>query len=166
VDDDVLGVRLEPAGGDRAALLEHVAVALVDVESGKAVIDKIVTIDDAGPVLNPLIAEGQRHGGIAQGIAQALLEEVVYDEDGNPVTATFADYGIPSAAELPSFTLLDMATPTHLNPLGVKGIGEAGTIGAGAAIGNAINDALAPFGVEVLQQPYTPQRIVNALENR
>ena len=90
----------------------HVAVVEVDMESGKAVVDRIVTVDDAGPLLNPLLAEGQRHGGIAQGIAQALLEELVYDEDGNPLTATFADYGIPSAAELPSFTLLDMATPT------------------------------------------------------
>ena len=102
----------------------------VDVESGKAVVDRIITIDDAGPVLNPLLAHGQRHGGIAQGIAQALLEEVVYDADGNPLTATFADYAFPSAAELPSFELVEMETPTHLNPLGVKGIGEAGTIGA------------------------------------
>jgi aerobic carbon-monoxide dehydrogenase large subunit len=94
----------------------HVAVVEVDMESGKAVVDQIVTVDDAGPLLNPLLAEGQRHGGIAQGIAQALLEEFVYDEDGNPLTATFADYGIPSAAELPSFTLLDMATPTYRVP--------------------------------------------------
>jgi aerobic carbon-monoxide dehydrogenase large subunit len=142
----------------------HVAVALVDVESGKAVIDKIVTIDDAGPVLNPLIAEGQRHGGIAQGIAQALLEEVVYDEDGNPVTATFADYGIPSAAELPSFTLLDMATPTHLNPLGVKGIGEAGTIGATPAAQSAVIDALAHLGVRHIDMPLTPLRVWEAIE--
>ena len=142
----------------------HVAVALVDVESGKAVIDKIVTIDDAGPVLNPLIAEGQRHGGIAQGIAQALLEEVVYDEDGNPVTATFADYGIPSAAELPSFTLLDMATPTHLNPLGVKGIGEAGTIGATPAVQSAVIDALAHLGVRHIDMPLTPLRVWEAIE--
>ena len=117
-------------------------------------VDKIVTVDDAGPVLNPLIAEGQRHGGIAQGIAQALLEEVVYDEDGNPLTATFADYGIPSAAELPSFTLLDMATPTHLNPLGVKGIGEAGTIGATPAVQNAVIDALAHLGVRHIDMPH------------
>src|SRR6478672_1485854 len=142
----------------------HVAVALVDVESGKAVIDKIVTIDDAGPVLNPLLAEGQRHGGIAQGIAQALLEEVVYDEDGNPVTATFADYGIPSAAELPSFTLLDMATPTHLNPLGVKGIGEAGTIGATPAAQSAVIDALAHLGVRHIDMPLTPLRVWEAIE--
>ena len=111
-----------------------------------------------------LLAEGQRHGGIAQGIAQALLEEVVYDEDGNPVTATFADYGIPSAAELPSFTLLDMATPTHLNPLGVKGIGEAGTIGATPAAQSAVIDALAHLGVRHIDMPLTPLRVWEAIE--
>jgi aerobic carbon-monoxide dehydrogenase large subunit len=142
----------------------HVAVVEVDVESGKAVVDRIITVDDAGPVLNPLLAEGQRHGGIAQGIAQALLEEVVYDEDGNPLTATFADYGIPSAAELPSFTLLDMATPTHLNPLGVKGIGEAGTIGATPAVQSAVIDALSHLGVRHIDMPLTPLRVWEAIE--
>jgi carbon-monoxide dehydrogenase large subunit len=142
----------------------HVAVVEVDVESGKAVVDRIITVDDAGPILNPLLAEGQRHGGIAQGIAQALLEEVVYDEDGNPLTATFADYGIPSAAELPSFTLLDMATPTHLNPLGVKGIGEAGTIGATPATQSAVIDALSHLGVRHIDMPLTPLRVWEAIE--
>ncbi len=141
----------------------HVAVALVDVESGKAVVDKIITVDDAGPVLNPLLAEGQRHGGIAQGISQALLEEVVYDEDGNPLTATFADYGFPSAAELPSFTLLDMATPTHLNPLGVKGIGEAGTIGSTPAVQSAVVDAVSHLGVRHIDMPATPLRVWEAI---
>jgi carbon-monoxide dehydrogenase large subunit len=142
----------------------HVAVVEVDIESGKAVVDRIITVDDAGPVLNPLLAEGQRHGGIAQGIAQALLEEVVYDEDGNPLTATFADYGIPSAAELPSFTLLDMATPTHLNPLGVKGIGEAGTIGATPAVQSAVIDALSHLGVRHIDMPLTPLRVWEAIQ--
>ncbi len=142
----------------------HVAVVEVDVESGKAVVDRIVTVDDAGPVLNPLICEGQRHGGIAQGIAQALLEEVVYDEDGNPLTATFADYAFPSAAELPSFTLLDMATPTHLNPLGVKGIGEAGTIGATPAVQSAVIDAVSYLGVRHIDMPLTPLRVWEAIE--
>jgi carbon-monoxide dehydrogenase large subunit len=142
----------------------HVAVVEVDIESGKAVVDRIITVDDAGPVVNPLLAEGQRHGGIAQGIAQALLEEVVYDEDGNPLTATFADYGIPSAAELPSFTLLDMATPTHLNPLGVKGIGEAGTIGATPAVQSAVIDALSYLGVRHIDMPLTPLRVWEAIE--
>ncbi|OJY37475.1 xanthine dehydrogenase family protein molybdopterin-binding subunit [Pseudonocardia sp. 73-21] len=142
----------------------HVAVVELDTESGKAVVDKIITVDDAGPVLNPLLCEGQRHGGIAQGISQALLEEVVYDEDGNPLTATFADYGFPSAAELPSFTLLDMATPTHLNPLGVKGIGEAGTIGATPAVQSAVVDAVSHLGVRHIDMPASPLRVWEAIE--
>lgn len=142
----------------------HVAVVELDTESGKAVVDKIITVDDAGPVLNPLLCEGQRHGGIAQGISQALLEEVVYDSDGNPLTATFADYGFPSAAELPSFTLLDMATPTHLNPLGVKGIGEAGTIGATPAVQSAVVDALSHLGVRHIDMPATPLRVWEAIQ--
>ncbi|MCY7342652.1 MAG: xanthine dehydrogenase family protein molybdopterin-binding subunit [Pseudonocardia sp.] len=141
----------------------HVAVVEVDVESGKAVVDRIVTVDDAGPILNPLLAEGQRHGGIAQGISQALLEEVVYDADGNPLTATFVDYGFPSAAELPSFTLVDMATPTHLNPLGAKGIGEAGTIGATPAVQSAVIDAVSHLGVRHIDMPATPVRVWEAI---
>jgi aerobic carbon-monoxide dehydrogenase large subunit len=142
----------------------HVAVVEVDVESGKAVVERIVTVDDAGPVLNPLLAEGQRHGGIAQGISQALLEEVVYDADGNPLTATFADYGFPSAAELPSFTLVDMATPTPLNPIGAKGIGEAGTIGATPAVQSAVVDAVSHLGVRHIDMPTTPLRVWEAIQ--
>ena len=141
----------------------HVAVVEVDVESGKAVVDSIVTVDDAGPVLNPLLCEGQRHGGIAQGISQALLEEVVFDADGNPLTATFADYAFPSAAELPSFTLVDMATPTHLNPIGAKGIGEAGTIGATPAVQSAVVDAVAHLGVRHIDMPTSPLRVWEAI---
>jgi aerobic carbon-monoxide dehydrogenase large subunit len=141
----------------------HLAVVEVDTESGKAVVDKIITIDDAGTILNPLLAEGQRHGGIAQGIAQALLEEVVYDDDGNPLTATFADYGFPSAAELPSFTLLTMETPTHLNPIGAKGIGEAGTIGATPAVQSAVVDALSHLGIRHIDMPATPVRVWTAI---
>jgi aerobic carbon-monoxide dehydrogenase large subunit len=142
----------------------HLAVVEVDVESGKAVVDRIVTVDDAGPVLNPLLAEGQRHGGIAQGISQALLEEVVYDTDGNPLTATFADYAFPSAAEMPSFTLVDMATPTHLNPIGAKGIGEAGTIGATPAVQSAVVDAVSHLGVRHIDMPTSPLRIWEAVQ--
>ena len=141
----------------------HLAVVEVDVESGKAVVDRIITIDDAGPVLNPLLAHGQRHGGIAQGIAQALLEEVVYDADGNPLTATFADYAFPSAAELPSFELVEMETPTHLNPLGVKGIGEAGTIGATPAVQSAVIDAVSHLGVRHIDMPTSPLRVWTAI---
>jgi carbon-monoxide dehydrogenase large subunit len=142
----------------------HVAVVEVDTESGKAVVDRIVTVDDAGPVLNPLLAEGQRHGGIAQGISQALLEEVVYDAEGNPLTGTFADYGFPSAAELPSFTLVDMETPTPLNPIGAKGIGEAGTIGATPAVQSAVIDAVAHLGVRHIDMPTTPLRVWEAIQ--
>src|SRR6478735_7215192 len=99
----------------------HVAVVEVDTETGKAVLRRVVTVDDAGTVMNPLLAEGQRHGGIAQGVAQALLEEVVYDADGNPLTSSFADYAIVTATEVPTFELADMETPTTYNPLGAKG---------------------------------------------
>jgi aerobic carbon-monoxide dehydrogenase large subunit len=137
----------------------HVAVAEVDTQTGKAYLRRVITVDDAGVVLNPLLAEGQRHGGIAQGAAQALLEEVVYDADGNPLTASFADYPIVSATELPSFELASMETPTSYNPLGAKGIGEAGTIGATPAVQNAIVDAVAHLGVRHLDMPATPMRI-------
>lgn len=141
----------------------HVAVVEVDTETGKVVLRRIVTVDDAGTVINPLLAEGQRHGGIAQGVAQALCEEVIYDADGNPLTASFADYPIISATEVPSFELADMATPTSYNPLGAKGIGEAGTIGATPAVQNAVVDALAHLGVRHIDLPAAPQRVWRAL---
>ncbi|MFI5064665.1 MAG: xanthine dehydrogenase family protein molybdopterin-binding subunit [Streptosporangiales bacterium] len=141
----------------------HVAVVEADTETGKVTLRRMVTVDDAGTVINPLLAEGQRHGGIAQGAAQALLEEVRYDADGNPLTSTFADYSIPSAAELPSFELAGMATPTSYNPLGAKGIGEAGTIGATPAVQNAVVDALSHLGVRHIDMPATPQRVWEAV---
>jgi carbon-monoxide dehydrogenase large subunit len=141
----------------------HLAVVEVDTETGKTRLVRHVTVDDAGPVLNPVLAEGQRHGGIAQGAAQALFEEMIYDEDGNPVTATLMDYAFLSAAELPSFELVAMETPTTLNPLGVKGIGEAGTIGATPAVQNAVVDALAPLGVRHVDMPATPERVWTAI---
>jgi carbon-monoxide dehydrogenase large subunit len=141
----------------------HVAVAEVDTETGKTVLRRIVAVDDAGTVINPLLAEGQRHGGIAQGAAQAFLEEVVYDADGNPLTSSFADYAFLTASEVPSFELAEMATPTSYNPLGAKGIGEAGTIGSTPAVQNAIIDALAHLGVRHIDMPATPQRVWEAL---
>ena len=137
----------------------HVAVVEVDTETGKTVLRRVVTVDDAGTIVNPLIAEGQRHGGIAQGAAQAFLEEVIYDADGNPLTSSFADYAFLSATEVPSFELADMETPTSYNPLGAKGIGEAGTIGATPAVQNAIIDAVAHLGVRHIDMPATPQRV-------
>jgi aerobic carbon-monoxide dehydrogenase large subunit len=137
----------------------HLAVVEVDTETGRASLVRHVTVDDAGTLVNPLLAEGQRHGGIAQGAAQALLEEVLYDAHGNPLTGTLADYAIITAAELPSFELVDSQTPATVNPLGAKGIGEAGTIGATPAVQNAVIDALAPLGVRHLDMPATPRRV-------
>jgi aerobic carbon-monoxide dehydrogenase large subunit len=142
----------------------HVAVVEVDTETGKATLRRLVTVDDAGVVLNPLLAEGQRHGGIAQGAAQAFLEEVVYDADGNPLTTSFADYPFLSATEVPSFELVDMATPTTYNPLGAKGIGEAGSIGATPAVQNAIIDAVAHLGVRHIDLPATSRRVWQAIQ--
>jgi carbon-monoxide dehydrogenase large subunit len=149
--------------GDTFPFGAHVVVVEVDTESGKAEVRRIVTVDDAGTVLNPLLAEGQRHGGIAQGVGQALLEEVLYDDDGNPLTSTLADYPFVSATELPSFELLDMATPTPINPLGAKGIGEAGTIGSTPAVQNAVIDAVSHLGVRHIDMPTTPMRVWRAI---
>ena len=143
----------------------HVAVVDVDTETGQTVLRRVVTVDDAGTVVNPLLAEGQRHGGIAQGAAQALLEEVVYDTDGNPLTASFADYAFLTATEVPSFELADMETPTSYNPLGAKGIGEAGTIGSTPAVQNAIVDALAHLGVRHIDMPASPLRVWQELRS-
>jgi len=143
----------------------HVAVVEVDTETGKASLRRVVTVDDAGIVLNPLLAEGQRHGGIAQGAAQAFLEEVVYDVDGNPLTTSLADYPFLSATEVPSFELVDMATPTTYNPLGAKGIGEAGSIGATPAVQNAIIDAVAHLGVRHIDLPATSRRVWLAIHS-
>jgi carbon-monoxide dehydrogenase large subunit len=143
----------------------HVAVVEVDTETGKTVLRRVITVDDAGTVINPLLAEGQRHGGIAQGAAQALLEEVVFDADGNPLTANLADYPFVSATEVPSFELADSQTPTSYNPLGAKGIGEAGTIGSTPAVQNAIIDAVAHLGVRHIDMPASPQRIWQALRS-
>jgi aerobic carbon-monoxide dehydrogenase large subunit len=141
----------------------HVAVAEVDVETGKAELLRLVAVDDAGVVINPLIAEGQRHGGLAQGAAQALVEEIGYDTDGNPTTSTFADYPIVSPTELPSFELVTTETPTTYNPLGAKGIGEAGSIGATPAVQNAVVDAVAHLGVRHIDMPTSPMRVWSAI---
>jgi CO/xanthine dehydrogenase Mo-binding subunit len=143
----------------------HVAVAEVDIETGQARLRRMVTVDDAGRVLNPLLVEGQRHGGIAQGAAQALYEEMRYDADGNPQTANLADYAMVSATELPSFELVEMETPTPINPLGAKGIGESGTIGSTPAVQSAVIDALAHLGVDHLDMPCSPERIWQAIRD-
>lgn len=141
----------------------HVAVVEVDTETGEVRLVKHVACDDAGRILNPVLAEGQRHGGIAQGAAQVLCEGFVYDGAGNPLTTNLADYGCVSATELPTFHLVDMETVTDANPMGAKGIGESGTIGATPAVLNAIIDALSPFGVREIEMPVTPERVWRAL---
>jgi carbon-monoxide dehydrogenase large subunit len=141
----------------------HLAAVDVDTETGRVTLRKYVCVDDVGTPINPLIIEGQVHGGLAQGIAQALFEEAVYDEDGNLTTGTFVDYTLPSASDLPSFTTERTETPATSNPLGVKGVGEAGTIASTPAIMNAVVDALRPFGVDDIQMPATPERVWRAI---
>ena len=141
----------------------HICVVEVDSETGKVEVLRHIAVDDCGVVMNPMIVEGQQHGGIASGISQALWEHIVYDESGNPRTTNFAEYLFPSAAEFPSFEAHTTETPTDQNPLGVKGIGEAGTIGAIPAAHNAVIDALAHLGIRHLDMPLTPQKIWQAI---
>ena len=141
----------------------HVAVVEVDSATGETTLRRLVACDDAGTLINPLIAEGQVQGGIAQGAAQVLLEEMAYDADGNPLANNLVDYPAISAPDLPSFELVPMETPTPLNPLGAKGIGESGTVGAGPAVLNAIHDAVAHLGIDHIDMPATPQKIWRAL---
>jgi carbon-monoxide dehydrogenase large subunit len=141
----------------------HLCAAEVDTETGLVRLRSYVAVDDVGKVVNPLIVEGQVHGGLAQGIAQALYEEAVYDEEGNLTTTTMADYLVPSAADLPDFTTDRTETPATSNPLGVKGVGEAGTIASTPAVVNAIVDALRPYGVNDVPMPCSPERVWRAL---
>jgi carbon-monoxide dehydrogenase large subunit len=141
----------------------HLAVVEVDTATGKATLVRHVAVDDAGRILNPVLAEGQRHGGIAQGVAQAMLEEVRYDPDGNPLTSTLVDYAAITATELPSFELVASQTPTPINPLGAKGIGEAGTIGSTPAVLNAVIDAVSHLGVRHIDMPATPEKVWAAI---
>jgi carbon-monoxide dehydrogenase large subunit len=142
----------------------HVAVVEVDTESGAVELRQLVAVDDAGTIVNPGVAEGQVHGGVAAGVGQALHEEFVYDPEGNPLTATFLGYAFPSAAELPSWDVVEMETPTPLNALGAKGIGESGTIGSTPAVQSAVVDALAPFGVRHVEMPANGERVWRALQ--
>ena len=142
----------------------HVAVVEVDTETGSVELIRHVAVDDAGTLINPLVAEGQVHGGVATGVAQALYERFAYDEHGTPSTSTFADYSFPSAADLPSWETVPMETPTPLNALGVKGIGESGTIGATPAVHNAVIDALAHLGVTHVDMPANGQNVWRALQ--
>ena len=142
----------------------HVAVVEIDTETGSVDLRRYVAVDDVGTVINPMIVDGQIHGGIAQGVAQALFEEAVYDEDGNLVTGSMVNYMVPSAAELPNFELDRTESPSPTNPMGVKGVGETGTIASPAAVMNAVVDALSPFGITDIDMPATPERVWRAIE--
>jgi carbon-monoxide dehydrogenase large subunit len=152
-------------GGPTFPFGAYVAVVTVDVETGSVRLDRMVTVDDAGTILNPLLALGQVHGGVAQGVGQALFEEMVYDDAGNPLTSTLADYALISACELPSFECDLTETPSPHNPLGVKGIGESGTIGAPPAVQNAVVDALSHLGVRHIDMPARPERVWSAIRD-
>ena len=143
----------------------HVAVVEVDTETGTAELIRHVAVDDCGRILNPLLVRGQQHGGIAQGVAQALYEGMVYDDEGNPLTANLMDYAMPSAAELPSFEASNTETPTPLNPLGAKGIGESGTIGSTPAVQNAVIDALSHLGITHIDMPLAAERVWRAIQD-
>ncbi len=142
----------------------HVAVVEVDIETGLVDLLRFVAVDDCGNLINPMIVEGQIHGGLAQGVAQALFEAVSYDADGNPLTTTLVDYLVPSAADLPSWETAHTVTPTPRNPLGAKGVGESGTTGSTPAVQNAVIDALSPFGAKHLDMPLTPERVWDAIQ--
>ncbi len=162
------GLRAEidfDAGSSSFPFGAHVAVVEVDTETGRVEQLRHVAVDDCGRILNPLLVRGQQHGGIAQGIAQALYESVNYDEDGNPQTANLMDYAIPSAAEFPNFETSNTETPTHLNPLGAKGIGESGTIGSTPAVHNAVIDALSHLGIRHIDMPLTAMRVWDAIQS-
>ena len=143
----------------------HVSVVEVDTDTGRVRPLRHVAVDDCGRILNPLIVTGQQHGGIGQGMAQALWEEVIFDDEGNPRTSTLADYAMPSAAELPFFETANTETPSPLNPLGAKGIGESGTIGSTPAVQNAVVDALSHLGVRHVDMPCTPERVWHAIQD-
>jgi carbon-monoxide dehydrogenase large subunit len=143
----------------------HVAVVEVDTDTGRVKHLRHIACDDAGRVLNPMLLDGQIHGGVAQGTAQALLEEVRYDSDGNPITSNLADYAMISAAELPDITVIHMETPTFVNPLGVKGVGESGTSGSTPAVQSAVIDAVSHLGVRHIDMPTTPERVWAAIHS-
>jgi len=142
----------------------HACVVDVDAETGKIQIVRYVAVDDCGPAINPLLIDGQVHGGITHGVGQALYERIHYDEAGQLVTGTFVDYALPTAAELPSFETDRTETPSEVNSLGVKGVGEAGTIAASAAVTNAVIDALRPLGITFINMPLSPMRVWEAIQ--
>jgi carbon-monoxide dehydrogenase large subunit len=142
----------------------HVAVVEIDRETGQVGIRDFVSVDDCGTRVSPMLVDGQVHGGIAQGVAQAVLEEVVYDREGQLVTGSLMDYALPRADDLPSFVTDQTVTVTPFNPLGAKGIGEAATIGSTPAVVNAVMDALRPYGIRHLDMPLRAERVWQAMQ--
>jgi aerobic carbon-monoxide dehydrogenase large subunit len=134
----------------------HVAAVEVDADTGRVSVREYTVVEDCGPVINPMIVEGQIHGALAQGIGEALSERLVYDREGQLLTGTLMDYALPRAADLPAFAIGHVETPSPLTPGGYKGMGEGGTIGAPAAIANAVADALRPLGIPVTDLPVPP----------
>jgi carbon-monoxide dehydrogenase large subunit len=141
----------------------HIAVVEIDEETGAVELQRYVAVDDVGTVINPMIVDGQVHGGIAQGVAQALYEEAVYDDEGNLATGSMVNYLVPSAVELPNFELERTEFPSPTNPMGVKGVGETGTIASPAAVMNAVVDALSPHGITDIEMPAKPERVWRAI---
>ena len=142
----------------------HMCVVEIDTETGETEVLQYVAVDDCGNKVNPLIVDGQVHGGVIQGLAQALYEEAAYDSDGNLQSSSLAEYLVPAASDVPSITLGESITPSPTNPLGVKGVGEAGTIGAAPCVMNAVVDALSGLGVRDIQMPASPVRVWNAIQ--
>jgi carbon-monoxide dehydrogenase large subunit len=143
----------------------HVAIVEIDDETGEVDLVRYIAVDDVGNKINPMIVDGQLHGGIAQGVGQALWEGAIYKEDGQLLSGSLLDYALPRAAWLPSFELDQTVTPSPVNPIGVKGVGEAGAIASTAAVANAVIDALSPFGIRHLDMPYTPQTVWRAMQS-
>ena len=144
----------------------HIAVVEVDADTGEVDLQRYIAVDDCGNIINPLIVEGQVHGGIAQGVGQALYEEAIYDATGQMLTGSFMDYALPKAHDFPRFELDNTVTPSPVNPMGVKGVGEAGTIGSTPAIANAVIDALKPFGVRHIDLPLRPEKLWKLMQER
>jgi len=142
----------------------HIALVEIDEETGQVELKRYVAVDDVGKKINPMIVDGQLHGGIAQGVGQALWEGAVYSDDGQLLSGSMLDYALPRAAWLPDFELDETVTPSPVNPLGVKGVGEAGAIASTAAVANAVIDALKPYGIQHLDMPYTPQTVWRAIQ--
>ena len=142
----------------------HLCVVEIDEETGHLDVLRFIAVDDCGNQINPTIVDGQVHGGVIQGLAQALFEEAIFDADGNPLTSTLADYMVPAASDVPPVTTAHTVTPSPTNPLGVKGIGEAGTIGSAAAVMNAVVDALSHLGVTDVAMPASPVRLWTAIQ--